>query len=76
MQGDSGIRLQHTHCRLHNLELNSGARVAHECDEGALLKQPEAVQLVVDIARFEDALDKADRELEACVVVNYLFGLW
>lgn len=76
MQGDSGIRLQHTHCRLHNLELNSGARVAHECDEGALLKQPEAVQLVVDIARFEDALGKADRELEACVVVNYLFGLW
>lgn len=74
MQGDSGIKLQHTHCRLHNLELNSGAKLAESCIP-ELLMEPQAMHLIVEIARFEDVVMRADAHLEACIIVNYLFGL-
>ncbi|KAK7872518.1 hypothetical protein R5R35_013763 [Gryllus longicercus] len=74
IQGDTGIRLQYTHCRLWNLEKNSGATLPHDCDPSVLTEQ-EATQLVQQIARFDDVLKRSYEELEACILVNYLFKL-
>lgn len=71
VQGDTGVKLQYTHCRLWNLENNCGASLPLECDSG-VLQEPEAVQLVKNIARFDEVIMKSYEELEACILVNYL----
>jgi arginyl-tRNA synthetase len=50
MNGDGGIKLQYTHCRLCSLEERSGATAAAECD-GSLLMEPIAFNLVAELAR-------------------------
>lgn len=50
MQGDGGIKLQYTHCRLCSLEERSATTAATECD-GSLLTEPLAFSLVVELAR-------------------------
>lgn len=48
--GDSGVKLQYTHCRLSSLELNCGVAVPDTCDP-SLLTEPEARALLLEIAR-------------------------
>ncbi|CAH1156161.1 unnamed protein product [Phaedon cochleariae] len=74
VQGDTGIRLQYTHCRLYSLEKNSGAIPARECIP-QILYEPEALALVKDLARFHEILFKANEQLESYILVNYLFHL-
>lgn len=74
-QGDTGIKLQYTHCRLCSLEENSGVVPAEECIPEALLEK-EATSLIREIGRFHDVLYTAQDHLEACVLVTYLFHLW
>ncbi|XP_059473422.1 probable arginine--tRNA ligase, mitochondrial [Neocloeon triangulifer] len=74
MQGDGGIRLQYTHCRLCSLEENSGATPADESDP-ALLSEPQATALAIELGRFDEVLNASYEELEACILVNYLFTL-
>ncbi|XP_049807048.1 probable arginine--tRNA ligase, mitochondrial isoform X2 [Schistocerca nitens] len=74
VEGDTGIRLQYTHCRLWNLEKNSGASLAYNCDP-SVLNELEAIVLVREIARFEEVLLKTYSELEACHLVQYLFHI-
>jgi len=74
VQGDSGIKLQYTHCRLHSLVRNSGVIPAPKC-EPELIDQPEATALVRELARFNEILYRANEQLEACILVNYLFHL-
>jgi arginyl-tRNA synthetase len=50
MQGDGGIKLQYTHCRLCSLEDKSATTAAAECD-GSLLTEPLACTLVSELAR-------------------------
>lgn len=50
MQGDGGIKLQYTHCRLCSLEEQSATTAAVECD-GSLLTEPVACILVAELAR-------------------------
>ncbi|XP_053690700.1 probable arginine--tRNA ligase, mitochondrial [Sabethes cyaneus] len=71
--GDSGIKLQYTHCRLWSLE-NSFGSPDEKCNPD-LLPEKEALALVCEIARFEEALAEAEEKKEACVLVNYLFSL-
>ncbi|XP_069690723.1 probable arginine--tRNA ligase, mitochondrial isoform X2 [Periplaneta americana] len=71
VQGDTGVKLQYTHCRLVSLERNCGVSLPGECDP-SVLQEPEAVLLVKNIARFEEVIMKSYSELEACVLVNYL----
>ena len=73
--GDTGIKLQYTHCRLCSLEKMVNVEEATECVPD-LLSHCEAVVLVYEIARFEDVLEKTEMTLEACYLVNYLFTLW
>lgn len=74
-KGDTGIKLQYTHCRLCNLEKNSGISPATEC-QPEVLNQPEAAILIKELARFHETLYSAREQLEACILVNYLFHLW
>ncbi|XP_017775115.1 PREDICTED: probable arginine--tRNA ligase, mitochondrial [Nicrophorus vespilloides] len=74
VQGDSGIKLQYTHCRLWNLEKNSGVVASSICLP-ELLIEPELVLLIRELSRFQDVLHRAEEQLEACILVSYLFQL-
>lgn len=74
--GDTGVKLQYTHCRLNNLmEQNCNIDTSNLQFSPKLLKDPEAYQLLNEIARFPQILWQAKEQLEACVLVNYLFAL-
>lgn len=75
VQGDTGIKLQYTHCRLNSLEKNSGATPAKECIPEILI-EPEVLILLKELAKFHDVLYQANEQLEAYILVNYLFHLW
>ncbi|KAJ8925105.1 hypothetical protein NQ315_001286 [Exocentrus adspersus] len=74
VQGDTGIKLQYTHCRLCSLEKNSGATPARDCIP-QMLEEPEVLILLKELARFHDVLYRANEQLEAQILVNYLFRL-
>lgn len=74
VQGDTGAKLQYTHCRLCSLEENSGAVPVQVC-KPEFLEQPDVTALVRELARFPDVLYKAQSQMEACVLVTYLFHL-
>lgn len=75
IQGDSGVKLQYTHCRLHSLLQKAGVAPASECVP-ELLMQPEVTQLALELGRFNDVIAKAHEQLESCILVAYLFQLW
>lgn len=75
VQGDSGIKLQYTHCRLCSLEKNSGAVAAKACDPN-LLSETVVTDLVKELGRFSDIIQQSEDQLEACILVTYLFHLW
>ncbi|XP_060534735.1 probable arginine--tRNA ligase, mitochondrial [Cylas formicarius] len=74
VQGDTGIRLQYNHCRLWGVARNAGVAAAKTCDPD-VLAEPEVTELLTELARFQDALHVANEQLEACLLVNYLFQL-
>ncbi|XP_055848382.1 probable arginine--tRNA ligase, mitochondrial [Episyrphus balteatus] len=73
--GDTGIKLQYTHCRLSSLLENMSHVQVAEHPNGNLLQEPVALELIVQIARFDQSILKAAETLEACVLVTYLFSL-
>uniref|UniRef100_A0A182QC42 Probable arginine--tRNA ligase, mitochondrial n=1 Tax=Anopheles farauti TaxID=69004 RepID=A0A182QC42_9DIPT len=77
MEGDSGIKLQYTHCRLASLlRTQSSAEELHdiECDAAALM-EPEAVEIACQLANFKPICCQALDSAEACILVAYLFRL-
>lgn len=75
MKGDTGVKLQYTHCRLVNLELNCGATLTSECEPN-FLREDVVDDLIVLIARFEEVVLKSYKEMEPRVLTIYLFKLW
>uniref|UniRef100_T1GCA1 Probable arginine--tRNA ligase, mitochondrial n=1 Tax=Megaselia scalaris TaxID=36166 RepID=T1GCA1_MEGSC len=75
MTGDTGIKLQYTHCRLNSLLLENCFLEDKYVEMFTKLKEVEALNLIVEIARFEEVLEGCIDGLEACNLVNYLFGL-
>ncbi|XP_065212459.1 probable arginine--tRNA ligase, mitochondrial [Planococcus citri] len=73
-KGDTGIRLQYSHCRLYSLEENCGIKLPIECDL-SVLKEPEAVKLIIEISRYEDVIVKSYNHLESGILLKYLFEL-
>ncbi|KAJ8967832.1 hypothetical protein NQ317_005866 [Molorchus minor] len=53
---------------------NSGAVAARECIP-EILEHPEVLFLVKELAKFHDVLYRANEQLEAHILVNYLFHL-
>lgn len=74
MNGDTGVKLQYTHCRLCSLLAANGVGEAGP-PSVELLREPEAEQLLFEMARYADVLARSEEQLEACVLVVYLFGL-
>jgi arginyl-tRNA synthetase len=75
VNGDTGVKLQYTHCRLFSLNQLCGVVEADELDL-KLLKEPEAQRLILEILRYPEVIYGCSESLEACGLVNYLFGLW
>lgn len=74
VQGDTGAKLQYTHCRLCSLEENSGAVPVRIC-KPEFLEQSNVTALVRELARFPEILYKAQSQMESCMLVTYLFHL-
>ncbi|XP_058465421.1 probable arginine--tRNA ligase, cytoplasmic isoform X2 [Malaya genurostris] len=73
--GDCGIKLQYTHCRLWSLEEQFGHYCIKAKCSPLLLSEKEAIDLVFEIAKFDAILIESMERKEACVLVNYLFQL-
>lgn len=71
---DSGSTLQYAHCRLCSLINNSNEAVAKQCDPQVLL-EPEAIDVVLKLAQFEQVLLRCNQTLEASHLVVYLSQL-
>ncbi|XP_011870463.1 PREDICTED: probable arginine--tRNA ligase, mitochondrial isoform X2 [Vollenhovia emeryi] len=74
LKGDTGVKLQYTHCRLVSLERNCGAVLTLQC-EPSLLQEEVVDDLVILIARFEEVVLKSYEEIEPCILTTYLFHL-
>ncbi|KAH8294899.1 hypothetical protein KR018_004263, partial [Drosophila ironensis] len=78
VNGDTGIKLQYTHSRLHSL-LDKFGDVDLENikpDWNHFKQEPvDAMNVLFELARFDQSVWQAKKQLEACVLVNYLFGL-
>lgn len=74
VKGDTGVRLQYTHARLCNLEEATQVRPAPICNP-EYLQEPEIMFLTIQLARFNDVLIRSHQEMEACLLVRYLFHL-
>ena len=83
-KGDSGILIQGTHSRLCNLlkmniELLNQINEIRDDDEHKvnweLLSEPEAIQLILRLAQFDENLAESYQKLEPSVLVKYLFRL-
>lgn len=74
VNGDTGIKLQYTHCRLYSLEQVTAIKPATECLP-ELLQEPESVHLIYEIDRYAEVLYKTLDTLESCYLVNHLFML-
>ncbi|XP_017057100.1 probable arginine--tRNA ligase, mitochondrial [Drosophila ficusphila] len=78
VNGDTGIKLQYTHCRLHSLLENFKEVDLDNIKPNwqLLCEEPgEALDLLYELARFDQTIWQSKEQLEACVLVNYLFGL-
>ncbi|XP_042224146.1 probable arginine--tRNA ligase, mitochondrial isoform X2 [Homarus americanus] len=73
-RGDTGVKLQYVHCRLLSLEGNCGVDYNPEANTSCLT-EPQALTLIMEIARFDEVLVQTYRELEPCILVSYLFKL-
>ncbi|XP_059620212.1 probable arginine--tRNA ligase, mitochondrial [Phlebotomus argentipes] len=72
--GDTGIKLQYTHCRLYSLAMNTGVQ-ADESLNPELLPHTKCQEVVQEIDRFPAVLASTRDSLEACILVKYLFDL-
>ncbi|XP_045763329.1 probable arginine--tRNA ligase, cytoplasmic isoform X2 [Maniola jurtina] len=73
-EGDSGIKLQYLHCRLWSLESNANVALPNECNPDCLNEEVIG-DVLSELAAFDDILNRALIENEACIIVNYLFRL-
>lgn len=73
-RGDTGVKLQYVHCRLMNLQENCGVEYTRLINT-RFLTEMVAINLIREIARFDEVLIETYKDLEPCVLVNYLFKL-
>ncbi|KAA0202026.1 hypothetical protein HAZT_HAZT009609 [Hyalella azteca] len=73
--GDTGVRLQYTHCRLVQLEQNCGVALNLDAQLQSLASEPAALACVALIAKYEEILYEFHESLEPYILVSYLFKL-
>ena len=76
-KGDSGVKLHYTHCRLCGVIKNNNNLTLDDIGDNlaARLNETEALDLIFQIAKFEEALRDSYVELEPCHLIVYLFKL-
>ncbi|CAH1402565.1 unnamed protein product [Nezara viridula] len=72
--GDTGSKLQYTHCRLCSLEENCGVLLPKEIN-ATVLMEPIVFELMYELTRFQDVINSCQNELESSYLVNYVFKL-
>uniref|UniRef100_A0A1A9Z6J4 Probable arginine--tRNA ligase, mitochondrial n=1 Tax=Glossina pallidipes TaxID=7398 RepID=A0A1A9Z6J4_GLOPL len=77
MNGDTGIKLQYTHCRLYSLLEQNAHLIQGNVVEPRFdyLNEEEAIDLLHILGRYPQVLWQTKEQLEACILVNYLFNL-
>ncbi|XP_037940781.1 probable arginine--tRNA ligase, mitochondrial [Teleopsis dalmanni] len=76
VNGDTGIKLQYTHCRLSSLLENmADINTIDAIPNLHYLQEPIAEELLYEIARCDRVLWLTKEHLEPCILVNYLFSL-
>lgn len=81
--GDTGIKMQYTHCRLNSLMEKQGDQIGSLSDEEILsfkafdliAMDADVMQLINVLDRFDGAIESTTATFEACILVNYLFAL-
>ncbi|XP_055377440.1 probable arginine--tRNA ligase, mitochondrial isoform X2 [Condylostylus longicornis] len=73
--GDTGVKLQYTHCRLSNLISENSTIEKANTPKLEYLRESVAQNLILEIAKFPEVIIKSHQELESCILVNYLFSL-
>ncbi|XP_043484212.1 probable arginine--tRNA ligase, mitochondrial isoform X2 [Leptopilina heterotoma] len=73
-RGETGVKLQYTHCRLESLIENNDIETAVECNP-EILNEAIVDELVLIFGLFDEMLLKSHEKMEACIFVNYLFRL-
>jgi len=73
-EGDTGPYLQYQHARLCSMDRKTGVQFNKNADL-SLLTEPVAREIAVQIGRFPDAVQNAVQQLEACVLISYMFDL-
>ncbi|KAK6620845.1 hypothetical protein RUM43_011141 [Polyplax serrata] len=75
LSGNTGGALQYCNCRLNSIKVvNNRYSPATECDPEALL-EPEAIDLVREIGKYESVLLRSENDIEASLLTRYLFDL-
>lgn len=75
VKGDTAVKLHYVHCRLYSLEENCGFILPTTANSEFLIEDEIALELVLHLARFDEILYSSFDELEAYILVNYLFKL-
>lgn len=70
----SAKNFQMTHCRLCSLESSTGIQAASSYNNKYLL-EPDAIQLILDVARLPDVLHNSKQILGAQRLLNYMYSL-
>ncbi|XP_066901277.1 probable arginine--tRNA ligase, mitochondrial isoform X2 [Halyomorpha halys] len=72
--GDTGSKLQYTHCRLCSLEETCGVNLPTYVN-ATVLTEPTVFELMYELTRFQDVINCCQNELESFYLVNYAFKL-
>ena len=76
--GNSGIKMQYAHARLYSLiEANNHINIPEDLNQinFDLLSEPEAINLVLTLAQYDENLANTYHNLEPSILVKYLFKL-
>ncbi|KAG1663997.1 putative arginine--tRNA ligase, mitochondrial [Nymphon striatum] len=71
---NSGVSIQYSHARLYNLQKNCGVTLTQDIDF-TCLSEPEAVYLLLVLAKYYEVILKTEKSLEPRILVLYIFEL-
>uniref|UniRef100_A0A1B0EZ12 Probable arginine--tRNA ligase, mitochondrial n=1 Tax=Phlebotomus papatasi TaxID=29031 RepID=A0A1B0EZ12_PHLPP len=74
VEGDTGIKLQYTHCRLVSLSEKAGIEPDLTLNP-ELLPHTKCQEIILELDKFPSILARSRESLEACILVTYLFTL-
>lgn len=71
--GNTGPFIQYTHARIQSLK-RKGAHL-REVSHGSIIPNGSEVEIIKNISRFEEVIDRSAEELNPSLVANYIYDL-